>query len=71
MSLYEGSDAVAVCISDGFYNQVVGEVSNAMAGISSTFAGASGCWYAIRVGSTSAPASESKPEYDAAGHKSK
>jgi hypothetical protein len=47
------------------------EVSNAMAGISTTFAGASGCWYAIRVGSTSLPTSEAKPEYDAAGHKTK
>ena len=47
------------------------EVSNAMAGISSTFAGSNGCWYAIRVGSTSLPVHEGKPEYDAAGNKPK
>jgi hypothetical protein len=54
-------------------NSVYGgdEVSNAMLGISSTFAGLNGCWYAIRTGSTSAPMAEAKPEFDAAGQKPK
>jgi hypothetical protein len=45
------------------------EMSNAMLGISSSFAGLNGCWYALRVG-TSAPA-EAKSEFDAAGVKAK
>ena len=44
-------------------------VDAAMVGISSTFSGLNGCWYALRAGTTTAPAAERKPEYDAAGVK--
>src|SRR5215469_14572750 len=40
---------------------------NAMVGTMSTFEGLNGCWYAIRVGSTTVPAEERKPEFDASG----
>jgi hypothetical protein len=46
------------------------EMSNAMVGISSTFAGLNGCWYALRAG-TSAPAPGAHADHDAAGVKSK
>ena len=54
-------------------NSVYGgdEVGSAMLGISSTFAGLNGCWYAIQTGSTSKPMHEAKPEFDAAGNKPK
>jgi hypothetical protein len=44
---------------------------NAMVGMMSTFAGSSGCWYAIKVGSTTMLAKERKPEFDASGKKAK
>jgi hypothetical protein len=44
---------------------------NAMVGMMSTFGGLNGCWYAIRVGSTVTDAEVSKPEFDAAGSKTK
>jgi hypothetical protein len=44
---------------------------NAMVGMSSTFAGLNGCWYAIRVGSTTMLAKERKPEFDSSGNKAK
>lgn len=43
-------------------------IDNAMAGISTTFAGLNGCWYALRVG-TSSPPVEPVGEFDAAGNK--
>jgi hypothetical protein len=45
------------------------EMSNAMLGISTTFAGLNGCWYALRVGTSLA--AEGKSEHDAAGVKAK
>jgi hypothetical protein len=45
------------------------EMSNAMLGISSTFAGTNGCWYALRAGTSLA--AETKAEHDAAGVKTK
>lgn len=44
---------------------------NAMGGMMSTFAGLNGCWYAIRVGTTTMLAEERKPEFDASGTKTK
>jgi hypothetical protein len=44
---------------------------NAIVGMMSTFAGSNGCWYAIRVGSTTMLAKERKPEFDASGKKAK
>lgn len=44
-------------------------VDAAMLGISSTFAGLNGCWYALRTGVKTAPFAESKPEHDVAGNK--
>jgi hypothetical protein len=44
---------------------------NSMVGTMSTFAGLNGCWYAIRVGSTTMLAKERKPEFDASGNKAK
>jgi hypothetical protein len=44
---------------------------NAMVGMMSTFGGTNGCWYAIRVGSTTMRAEERKPEFDASGNKAR
>ena len=44
---------------------------NAIVGTMSTFAGSSGCWYAIKVGSTAMLAKERKPEFDASGKKAR
>jgi hypothetical protein len=56
---------------DQLFNSVYcgDEISNVMLGISSTFAGSNGCWYALRVGTSLA--AETKSELDAAGVKTK
>ena len=41
-------------------------IDNAMVGISTTFAGTNGCWYALRVGTGGV---ETKGEFDASGNK--
>jgi hypothetical protein len=46
-------------------------VGNAMVGTSLSFDGSKGCWYAIRVGSTTMSAEERKPEFDESGNKAK
>jgi hypothetical protein len=43
-------------------------VDAAMVGISSTFAGKNGCWYALRSTSTTMTFTTSRPEYDEAGN---
>ena len=47
------------------------EVSNAMLGIQNTFAGANGCWYALRVGTSVVAAAETKSGLDVNGTKTK
>jgi len=42
-------------------------VDSAMAGISTTFGGLNGCWYAIKSTSTAKALAEAKPKNDAAG----
>jgi len=44
-------------------------VGNTMSGLMSNFAGMNGCWYAIKAGSTTMTAAESKAEFDSAGNK--
>jgi hypothetical protein len=44
-------------------------VGNAMVGTMLSFDGSNGCWYAIKVGSTTMSAKERKPEFDASGNK--
>jgi len=46
-------------------------IDNAMVGINTTFAGLSGCWYALRVGTSLATEVTTKGELDAAGNKHK
>jgi hypothetical protein len=46
-------------------------IDNAMVGISTTFAGLSGCWYALRVGTSLAAEVKTTGEFDAAGNKHK
>ena len=42
-------------------------VDNAMVGISSTFSGLNGCWYAVKTTATSKSAAEHKPKHDSSG----
>ena len=44
-------------------------IGPAMVGISSTFQGLNGCWYALVGGSTTAALEARKPEHDVAGNK--
>jgi hypothetical protein len=55
------------------YNTTYGGnlAGNVMAGMSSTFAGLNGCWYAIKVGGTTMRVEERKPEFDTSGKKAK
>jgi hypothetical protein len=46
-------------------------VGNAMVGMMSTFGGAKGCWYAIKVGTTTMMAEEDEAEFDESGSKAK
>jgi hypothetical protein len=57
---------------DGLKTTYGGNVSgNAMTGVSSTFGGLNGCWYAIKAGSTAMLAEERKAEFDDSGNKVK
>lgn len=46
-------------------------VDNAIVGISSTFSGFSGCWYAVKASATIRPFAEAKPKHKLSGEPSK
>jgi hypothetical protein len=46
-------------------------VDNAMVGISSTFAGLNGCWYATKATATTKTLEEHKPKHNSAGGEAK
>ena len=66
------NDGMVLFQFDSFKTTYGGNLAgNVMVGIMSTFAGLNGCWYAIKVGSTTMLAKERKPEFDASGKKTK